>query len=338
MSLTVGQLAKRTGLTVRALHHYDSIGLLTPSARSDSGYRLYQRDDIARLHQIQALRRLGLSLADIGTFLSRPDVSVSQIVARQLAALERQIEQATALRGQLAQLQRQLEHGIEPGLADWLSTLELMNMYDNYFTKEELARLPYFHADGARRREWQTLIAQAAALMARRTPPGDEAALKLAQQWLAMSERDTGGDAGLALRLGAMLEREPSARQESGITPEIEAYVKQAAGAFRLALYARYLDPDELRQLRDSGIGDAPQWRQLVAAVQRQMDAGAAPSDPAVRALARQWLQLLQNMTGGNPATRDKLRLAHEKEPMLLTGTWMSDAMLDYMRQAMLPA
>jgi len=43
MSLKIGELAKRAGLTVRALHHYDHIGLLSPSSRSDSGFRLYNR-------------------------------------------------------------------------------------------------------------------------------------------------------------------------------------------------------------------------------------------------------------------------------------------------------
>lgn len=45
------ELAKRSGLTVRTLHHYHAIGLLTPSARADNGYRLYGRDDIARLRE-----------------------------------------------------------------------------------------------------------------------------------------------------------------------------------------------------------------------------------------------------------------------------------------------
>lgn len=48
MMLKVGELARRSGLTVRTLHHYDSIGLLKPSGRSDAGYRLYNRDDVAR--------------------------------------------------------------------------------------------------------------------------------------------------------------------------------------------------------------------------------------------------------------------------------------------------
>jgi MerR family transcriptional regulator, thiopeptide resistance regulator len=65
MLFKVGELARRTGLTVRALHHYDDIGLLHPSVRSDAGYRLYNAADIERLHTVQALQHLGLSLNDI---------------------------------------------------------------------------------------------------------------------------------------------------------------------------------------------------------------------------------------------------------------------------------
>lgn len=91
MLLKVGELAKQSGLTIRALHHYDSIGLLTPSARSDAGYRLYNRADIARLHQIQALRGMGLSLAEIGALLARPDVALLTITEQQIRLLDRQI-------------------------------------------------------------------------------------------------------------------------------------------------------------------------------------------------------------------------------------------------------
>ena len=107
MLLKIGELSKRTGLTVRALHHYDAIGLLTPTARTDAGYRLYNRHDIARLHQIQALRKFGLTLADIGTYLARPDLPFSSVIAEQIAQLTRQIEQATMLRSRLHDLQQQ---------------------------------------------------------------------------------------------------------------------------------------------------------------------------------------------------------------------------------------
>lgn len=86
--LKVGELAKRSGLTVRTLHHYDEIGLLKPSGRSDGGYRLYDRADVERLHAIQALRSLGLALDDIGNLLSGDGASLPTIVERQLRALD----------------------------------------------------------------------------------------------------------------------------------------------------------------------------------------------------------------------------------------------------------
>ncbi|HKO00391.1 MAG TPA: MerR family transcriptional regulator, partial [Thermoanaerobaculia bacterium] len=67
----VGELAKRTGMSVRTLHHYDAIGLLQPSRRSESGHRLYDRDDVARLQQIKSLRQLGFALDEIRELLDR---------------------------------------------------------------------------------------------------------------------------------------------------------------------------------------------------------------------------------------------------------------------------
>ena len=61
----VGELAGQTGLTVRTLHYYDEIGLLSPSHRSDAGYRLYTAGDVVRLQQIRSLRHLGFALEEI---------------------------------------------------------------------------------------------------------------------------------------------------------------------------------------------------------------------------------------------------------------------------------
>ena len=64
MLIQVGELAKRAGITVRTLHHYEQTGLLLPSARSAAGYRLYNLADVQRLHMIQALAKAGLELAE----------------------------------------------------------------------------------------------------------------------------------------------------------------------------------------------------------------------------------------------------------------------------------
>jgi MerR family transcriptional regulator, thiopeptide resistance regulator len=69
MPFTVGDLAKLTGITVRALHHYDEIGLVRPTARSGAGYRLYDDNDVVRLQQVLLFRELGLSLEDIAGVL-----------------------------------------------------------------------------------------------------------------------------------------------------------------------------------------------------------------------------------------------------------------------------
>lgn len=65
MAFTVGELSRLTGVTVRALHHYDEIGLVRPSQRSAAGYRLYDDDDALRLQQVLVLRELGVPLDQI---------------------------------------------------------------------------------------------------------------------------------------------------------------------------------------------------------------------------------------------------------------------------------
>ena len=73
MPLTVGQMAEVAGVTVRTLHHYDALGLLTPAARSAAGYRLYEEADYERLQEILFYRELGFGLEGISTILRDPE-------------------------------------------------------------------------------------------------------------------------------------------------------------------------------------------------------------------------------------------------------------------------
>jgi DNA-binding transcriptional MerR regulator len=66
MAFTVGELSRLTGVTVRALHHYDEIGLVRPSQRTAAGYRLYDERDVLRLQQVLVFRELGVPLDEIG--------------------------------------------------------------------------------------------------------------------------------------------------------------------------------------------------------------------------------------------------------------------------------
>src|SRR3990170_1630005 len=90
-AMKVGELAKRTGVSVRTLHYYEEIGLLTPSGRSKAGHRLYGADDIVRLQQIRSLRQLGFSLDEIGDCLRRPDFSPLHVIELNMTQLGEQI-------------------------------------------------------------------------------------------------------------------------------------------------------------------------------------------------------------------------------------------------------
>src|SRR5262245_55930365 len=91
-AMKVGELARRTGLTVRTLHHYDEFGLLKPSLHTESGHRLYTAGDIARLQRIVSLRQLGFSLEEVRDCLERPGFSPVEVIRLHVARLREQIE------------------------------------------------------------------------------------------------------------------------------------------------------------------------------------------------------------------------------------------------------
>jgi len=92
MDYTVGELAKRAGLTVRALHHYEDLGLLRASGRSEAGYRRYGEADVLRLHRVLALRDAGLSLKDIAPLLDgEAPQSLAEVLATQIEQVQAQL-------------------------------------------------------------------------------------------------------------------------------------------------------------------------------------------------------------------------------------------------------
>ncbi|PVZ11067.1 MerR family transcriptional regulator [Actinomycetospora cinnamomea] len=94
---TVGQVAERSGVTVRTLHHYDEIGLLRPSRRSASGYRLYTDEDLVRLQHVVVYRRLGFSLEEVAVLLDDPEADVAAHLRRQRAAVMSRLDELAEL-------------------------------------------------------------------------------------------------------------------------------------------------------------------------------------------------------------------------------------------------
>lgn len=335
--LKVGELAALAHLTVRTLHHYDSIGLLRPSARSDAGYRLYDRDDVARLQQIQALRVLGMSLADIGLYLDSPDASPLAVVERQLAAVDQQILDATQMRRQLLRLRGELVRGAKPELSDWLTTLETMTVYEQYFTKDELEQLPFFSNPDAQA-DWRQLVEQGTGLMRSQVPPASSAAKSFAQRWLNAFQRDTAHNDAFASRINLMAAREQQAMQEQfGVSPELMGYVMASIGELRRDVYARYLALEVLERMARHQAEHGHEWPGLIGAVREQMGSDPDARGPEARALARRWMSMFQDMVGTDPVAVEAFRRASASEPVLRMGSGIGDDMLDYLRKAMSP-
>ena len=94
---SVGEVAQLAGVTVRALHHYDEIGLLHPSMRTEAGYRRYTRGDLLRLQRIRLFRALDFTLDDVRTLLDAPDADLRTALVDQRAALLHRLEETQSL-------------------------------------------------------------------------------------------------------------------------------------------------------------------------------------------------------------------------------------------------
>ena len=125
-TLRIGDLAKATGLTVRTLRHYEGVGLLEPVERSASGYRQYRTEDAERLYAIVALRRLGLSLAQIrSTLAAEPAGGLPEALSRHLAVVRERIESLRELESVLDRVQRELGRARPPSLVELCELVRL---------------------------------------------------------------------------------------------------------------------------------------------------------------------------------------------------------------------
>jgi DNA-binding transcriptional MerR regulator len=331
--LKIGELAQRAGLTVRTLHHYDSIGLLQPSARSDAGYRLYNRDDVARLQQIQALRKFGMALADIGAYLASPASSPLAIIEQQLASLDSQIAEATRMREQLLRVRAQLANGEAPELATWLTTLEQMTMYEKYFSNQDLQQLRVFNSDTTQA-QWRELVTDVQAAMYHGYAPDSPTALALGGRWSDLLARSTGNDLDLVHKLDNMHVNEPGVQSQTGITPELRAYILQAMNEHKLGLYAKYLPPEVIERMRRHHETRGHEWLPLFSRIKAQLAADPSPATPEARQLALEWNERFIDMLGPDPANVPLFRKAHEMEPALRLNRGMTDEMIRFLKAA----
>jgi DNA-binding transcriptional MerR regulator len=141
--LAVGELARTTGLTVRTLHHYDRLGLVSP-ARDGAGRRCYGPTEVRRLHRVLALRGFGLSLAEIASVLDGAGTDLRELLCRQLDQTEKRIADAQRLRRTLLAVIGALARDSErtgPSVEELVELIEGMIAMDRKLTREEFEQL-----------------------------------------------------------------------------------------------------------------------------------------------------------------------------------------------------
>jgi DNA-binding transcriptional MerR regulator len=192
----IHEFAELAGVSVKALHEYDRLGLLSPR-RTGTGYRLYRLADLEQLEQIVALKFLGLTLAQIKVVLKRPSCELPNALRLQRKSLEeKQACLAQAIRA-IQQAEESINNGEVAGPSTLKTIIQVIQMKDGieamkkyYSDKEWDKRRRYYEVGPSS--EWRELYRDANALL--HEDPGGTAAQALGDRWLKLSVRAWQGD------------------------------------------------------------------------------------------------------------------------------------------------
>lgn len=237
--LRTGEIAQRTGLTVRTLHHYDAIGLLRPSARTESGHRRYTAEDLARLQQIVSLRAVGLPLDEIGRVLDAGADPLA-VIEGHLAHLRATIAASERLAERLEGIAVHFRAAETVSADDLLHLIHLTTMFEKHYTPEQLEKLKQRReAVGDARiaevqQEWARLFAEVQRHLDIDTPPDAPELDGVVRKAETLIAEFTGGDGGLRASLDTAVRQQPAdAYAAWGLSPELGAYYGMMMAARR---------------------------------------------------------------------------------------------------------
>ncbi len=236
-TLRVGELARRTGLTVRTLHHWDQIGLLSPATRTRSGHRLYGPEEIRRLQRILSLRALGLGLDQIGSLLRQGAPTLKEVLRTHGNRVREQLGLLRELEDRLNRILDLLGQGNDVTEEELLETMESMAMIEKHFSSEQLDALKK-REEGlgpeviqAAQEEWPRLIASVKDAMKKGVDPGSEEVQALAKRWQELIQAFSGGDQEIEGSLAKMYQAEPDQAAKQGLDPALFQYIGTAMRA-----------------------------------------------------------------------------------------------------------
>lgn len=217
MNFKIGELARRTGLTIRTLRHYDALGLLKPSDRTASAYRLYSPADLTRLLHIQSLKTLGLTLPEIARALDDPAHAPQHVLQQHIEALESRIAQEQ----QLVRRLRDLQGATEVGWTEIAETIALtqrvarqvghfmqtaQDMTERLTLSDEQLQSIQNQSWESGKDDWETLLTQVFTALEAGLPPTSPQARTLATRWRHLVGRTTAERPDIAQAIGEAYE------------------------------------------------------------------------------------------------------------------------------------
>ncbi|MGO9272960.1 MAG: MerR family transcriptional regulator [Terriglobia bacterium] len=241
------EFAERVRVTVRTLHHYDHLGILKPSGRTASGYRLYSERDFARLEQIVALKFIGFSLKQITDLLNRKAFDLPAALRLQSTILKekrRHLDLAIQAIERAKRLVTSRASSREPDWEAFRKIIEVINMQQNaewmkkYYTedaRQDLAGRGTPEVIEQGQRDWAALIKEVEAAAAAGVDPASERAEGLARRWQTLIDAFTGGSAAVAAGLKKLYADESNwpPTFKKPYTDEVGAFICRAVEAHK---------------------------------------------------------------------------------------------------------
>jgi DNA-binding transcriptional MerR regulator len=247
----VSDFAEKAGVTVRTLHHYDRLGLLKPSGRTEAGYRLYSERDFARLQQIVTLKFIGLPLANIRALLDSTDLDINATLRFQRQLLSEKNRQMELAIKAIDAAERSI---LASGTPDWIALkkiIEVMEMQANsdkewmkkYYSEDAQAKIAELNKTWTpeqqikAQQDWKDLISDVEAAISHGEDPAGPAARLLAERWSALVKGFTRGDSEIQKGVNSFYSDQgnwPSSFTKP-FSDEVWQYIRKAMAAHKVS-------------------------------------------------------------------------------------------------------
>lgn len=327
------EFAALGGVTVKALRHYERLGLIKPR-RTRAGHRRYVQGDLGRLEAITALKYLGFALDEVRLILNRPASELPKAIAVRRRALDEAEARVTVARDAIDAAEHASGAPLD-ALVEAVQTKVAAAAMRKYYTDEGWERRRHYYEEGPAD-EWRALYAALSDLVDR--DPASEEVQAAADRWLALTWRAYSGDPAVQTdspTAWANREHWPvrmKRRIDEFHLEEVHALIQAAAQAapkryFTAAAWDRYV-ARAIASRNDDPERISRTWRarvDLFRDVEAALQSGTA--DRQVEAFRARWDEQLESASGGDPVIRDALlKMWADRDHWSATLRWQVEA------------